>query len=297
MSSQIEKGPILVVAQDAGGAEILVSYVRSDASGRRFDIYAAGAASKIFRREGMNARSITSADLKRVISLYRGGTALLGTGHPTESLELAALQEAKRQGLRTISWLDSWKRFRERYGYPAKGWKNNLPDQIMAGDPVAYALAVRYFPAVKVRRAQNPYFNHIRSSVRSLRQKPDAVLFLSAAGDLSYKLLKALLDGLSGRDRSPRIIVRLHPLDDAQVIASLLRASLADAVLSDAEDLARDLAQAKVAVGGETTALAAAAYAGIPTICLWRVSIPLPFKKMRRVSSESAAVRAVLEVA
>ncbi len=292
MNSKADKAPVLVVAHDAGSAEIVAAYVRAHTRAQRFDVYAAGPALKIFRREGVAARSLTRADLKKVVAAHRGGAALLGTGHP-KSLELAALKEAKRQGLRTASCLDSWKRYRERFGYPSRDWKKDLPDQIWAGDTIAYALAKKYFPARIVRYTPNMYFKNVRARVKTTRRRGNAVLFLSVADKISFTLLEAVLAAFKGRKHAPEIIVRLHPLDDRKRFEKLIRSSHARAVLSGSDDIADDIGKARVAIGGETTALAVAAYSGIPAVCLWRGEVPLPFKKMKRAPSVRGAVRAL----
>lgn len=292
MNSKTDREPILVVAHDAGSAEIVAAYVCAHMHARRFDVYVAGPALKIFRRERVVARTLTRVGLKKAVAAHRGGTALFGTGHP-RSLELAALKEAKRQGLRTASCLDSWKRYRERFGYPSRGWRKNLPDEIWAGDPAASALAKKYFPARIVRYAPNMYFKNVSARVRSARRRGNAILFLSVADTVSFTLLESVLATFKDRKHAPKIIIRLHPLDDRERFKKLMRSHTARAVLSDSGDIARDIAKAKVAVGGETTALAVAAYCGIPAVCMWRASVPLPFKGMKRATSIRGVVRSL----
>ena len=290
MNSRNKKQPVLVVAHDAGGAEMLAAYVGANSKKHQFDVYAAEPAFGIFRREGVAAKKIARSNLKKVINAHRDSSVLLGTGHP-KSLELAALKEAKKQGIPTVSYLDSWKRYRERFGYPSRGWKKNLPDKIWAGDRVAYALARKCFPSIIVERAPNFYFQNVRSRVKSTRRREGAILFLSVAGNISFAVLEAILLDYSSKKKSPEIIVRLHPLNDRRRFDALARSFHARVVLSDSDDIASDISKAQVAIGGETTALAVAAYSGLPAVCLWRATVPLPFKGMERASSPKTAVR------
>lgn len=279
-----------VLVHDAGGAEIVAAYIGAHAHAGRFAVYAAGPALKILEREGVEAKKIDRADLKEVISSYRGGSALFGTSD-SRSLEFAALKLAKEFGLRTAGYLDSWQRYRERFGYPARSWEKNLPDEIWAGDATAYILAKEIFPHSTIRSKPNRYFKNIRARVRKIRRHDDAVLFLSDAGKVSCTLLKTILDAFVVMPNAPRMIIRLHPRDDRKKFKSLLRSYRnIRATLSAEEDIAIDIAQAHVAIGGETTALAVAALCGVPTICLWPKRVPLPFKGMARSSSVRAAV-------
>src|SRR3989338_516030 len=166
MNSKRRQKDILVIAQDAGGAEMLAAYIRKHARVYDFHIYAANPALGIFRRERLPSKKLKRSDLKKTIARHRGGSALLGTGRP-ESLEFAALKEIKRQSMTAAAYIDSWTNYRERFGYPRSGWRRNLPQEIWAGDSSAVALAKQYFRTTRIHFVPNQYFTNVVSTYRA----------------------------------------------------------------------------------------------------------------------------------
>lgn len=298
MSTPRRKKPeVLVVAHDAGGAEIIAAYLKRHASGVRCHIYADGPAVKIFSREGMRViEAPTKRTLKRIATKHCDATALFGTSW-AHSIEFAALKEAKRQGLHTIAYLDSWLNYRERFGYPARGWRKNLPDEIWVGDKIGYSKAKDFFPHSRVRFVENNYFASISKRYKKYAPavKPRGILFMSAAGRISEKTLAGFLKAAAREHVKEPITVRLHPSDERETYERILRASPPGLIvrISREQDIVRDIARARAIVGPETVAL-------VPAVLLGKTSVRivpsgekafLPFPAIRRVRSAGAALK------
>ncbi len=282
------KKTILVVAHDAGGAEIIAAYVRKYASQYEFHPYVNGLAARIFERYGIPFKRAprTRSGMAYVMKENTDATyALIGTGWMT-SIEKNACKEAKLHGIKACTYLDSWMNYRERFGYPKNGWQKNLPDEFWVGDKPALILAKRYFPRRSIRLVKNQYFADIiaRYNARS-RGDPNCVLFMSAAGKLSLRIFSDFIIGLVKKGFSDRLLVRLHPADDRVLYEKIVKKEGRglQIELSREKDIVEDLLRARIVVGPETVALVPAVMVGIKTIRI----IPrgekafLPFPKIR----------------
>ena len=205
----------LVVVHDAGGAEIIAGYLRAKLPPDAYAAYAAGPAAHIFAREGLAYRSAprSPAGMARLMRAYPNTRLLTATGWMT-GIEKDALWAAKHDGRKTIVYLESWNRYRERFGYPTKGWQSNLPDEIWVGDRDAEVLARKYFPRTHVRLVANEYFKAIiaRTKIaRKTRAAPGTILFVSDAVPGAEQILEHFLSELEKREGPHRIRIRFHP--------------------------------------------------------------------------------------
>ena len=108
-----------IVCHDAGGAEIVSSYVVRN--NLRAGYYLKGPAISIFEGKlGIIKNSDSLFDLVK-----NSDWLLCGTGWQSD-LEWSLIQEAKKQGKKVISFLDHWVNYQERFT------RNNkyLPDEI-----------------------------------------------------------------------------------------------------------------------------------------------------------------------
>jgi hypothetical protein len=265
----------LVVVHDAGGAEIIAAYLKAKMKPTEFIAYASGPAARTFSRERIayTPAPKTVAGMKGAIATHPESNRLLtATGWMT-SVEKNALAEAKRVGLHTIVYLESWNRFRERFGYPEKGWKQNLPDEFWVGDRDAETLAKKYFPQSHVRLVPNEYFRATVARVRAAPSARDTVLLLS---DTNPGILAAFDAFLSALGKNlVRVRIRFHPADARSRFDALIKKYPGVPIEKSTEpDLARDLSLARTVIGGETVALVVALKAKRKAICL-----PIPGQK------------------
>lgn len=302
MSSRA-KPQILVVAHDAGSAEIIAAHVKKHLPTTNFVVYVAGPALRIFRREQIAFHRIPTT-VGAIVNIIKknlhASSALLGTGWMT-TIERDALREAKAFGLKTAVYLESWSNYRERFGYPHANWQKNLPDEIWLGDKPALLLAQKFFKHTTLRYVPNQYFVNIKNRYRRLKhgasKSPD-VLFLSDAVSGMEKVFEEFLLNLSAKPRPYHIRIRFHPADDRkrydQIIAHMK--DVADIKKSGGKDLVRDLSAVNAVVGTETVAMVGSVLVGKKTISITLLGdkkAKLPFPKIIRVRTARAAARLI----
>ena len=303
MRKNLQKKKILVIAHDAGGGEIIAAYVKANLHKNDFYCYARGPALNVFLRERISCKQVlaTRIAIARLIKKHRDvNFVLLGTGWMTK-IESFALAEAKLHGLRCAVYLESWSGFRERFGYPSKNWKENLPDEIWVGDKPALLLAGKFFKTIKVRYVPNQYFAYIKKRYRLLRKnktKPSDILFLSDAVPGTEKIFEDFLLHLPPKSKPYDVRVRFHPADDRSRYDEIITRVSGTIVIkkSKEKDLVRDLSLANVVVGTETVAMVGAVLAGKKTlsiVLLGNKKATLPFAGITRVNTGRAAARLI----
>jgi hypothetical protein len=268
---------VCVVSHDAGGAEILASYVAQNALECRFVL--AGPALQVFQRRlgAVNVEPLAEA-------IAASAWCLFGTGWQSD-LEWQALGAAKRLGKRAVSFLDHWVNYPERF---ERGGERRLPDEIWAGDEEARALARRHFPGTPVKLVPNPYFADVEREIARLEAGLPArqagggrALFvcenLTGIGQLrfgderhyGYTEFDALEYFFS---RAPElgiesVRIRPHPSDPAGKYGALIAAHAPLAEPGGDRPLLEEIAAADLVAGCESMALVSALIARRRVVC------------------------------
>ena len=293
MNKRTGRNKVLVIAHDAGGAEIIAAYVKAHKE-KKFSCYVQGPAVTIFRREHIEFKRIMNSEhaVKQVIEVHGDVEyVLLGTGWMTR-IEARALAMAKKKGMKTVCYLESWVNYRERFGYPAKGWRRCLPDEIWVGDEYALALAEKYFSSYsRVRFVPNQYFKNIKKRAILMRKqlpKPQGVLFLSDAVVGVEQVLEEFLQVLLGQKIIPKVILGLHPADARTRYDAVIKKyePKIDIRKTREKDLVRNLLSVETVIGAETVALVSAFLVGKRSICVKKEGKVrrLPFREIIYVS-------------
>jgi hypothetical protein len=149
-------GKTAIVAHDAGGAEVLSSYVRQQGLDCLFSLR--GPALAIFERK---LGPIENLDL--ALALQCSERLLCGTSWQSD-LELEAIQLARDLGKPSVAWLDHWVNYRERF---TRQDHLLFPDEVWVSDADALALAREQLPKLPLRQLENPYFLDIRRSLEN----------------------------------------------------------------------------------------------------------------------------------
>lgn len=161
------RGPLAVVAHDAGGAEILSSLLRRHDLLRRMDcrLALAGPARAVFTRK------LGAPPVHDLASALAGaGTLLCGTGWAS-SHEWQALRDARAAGVHAIAVLDHWVNYRERF---VRDGCAVAPDALWLGDADALALARRVLPDWPAHWVPNAYFADSRDELAALAARQPA---------------------------------------------------------------------------------------------------------------------------
>jgi len=155
--------PLLVVAHDAGGAEVVAAWLARFFP-RPYSAVVEGPAQRVFR-DRMPGSPTFMAREAALSTLAGFRTVLTATGWGSD-LEKVFRREGARSGLRTIAYLDHWTDYRERF---LEGGKPCLPSEIWVGDEHAERLVRELFPDQPLRNVGN---HHLAAQVDALRRQP-----------------------------------------------------------------------------------------------------------------------------
>lgn len=268
------KEPLLLVAHDAGGAELVSSWARR--SGRTdLRILVDGPALQVFARKLPARAPIAPAGLETAVR--EAASVLTGTSWASD-LEQRAIRAARRHAVHVASYLDHWVNYPQRF---QSGGAMLLPDEIWVGDADALAIARRHFPGELLRLEPNPYFQDVREEVRRITPPAAAaelrVLYVSEPvsehfaldayrdrhpGYDEYEALSYCLRKLSAQPGAV-VRLRLHPAEKPDKYREVLESFDRQRVhVSSGTSLVEDCAWADWVVGCESTAMVIGLLAG-----------------------------------
>jgi len=148
---------LAVVSHDAGGAEILSSYVRKH--GLRPLLVLDGPARAVF------ARKLGAIDTVPLEDAIAGSSQVLCGTSWQSNLEFDAIGLAKRHSRPCAAFIDHWINYAERF---ERASITHFPDEIWVGDAIAADLARRQFVPLPVRLVENPYFEDISAELAAV---------------------------------------------------------------------------------------------------------------------------------
>lgn len=285
----------LVVSHDAGGGEVLSSYVRRTPGEYIFCLR--GPAVNIFRKK---LGEITNASFKN--SLEKSQQLLCGTGWQT-SFEYDAIKKAKELGIKSIAFLDHWVNYEERF---VRNGIKVLPDEIWVGDLYAEEIANQTFgTSVVIKYVENPYFLDFKEELDAIEQQDDSDTILYVCEPIAEHALKRygkadywgytefdalafFLDNVESTDEAViKVIVRPHPSEDIHKYDELLERYKLNITVSREAALLKQISNSKVVVGCQSMAMVVALLIKKKVVC----SIPvkekqcaLPFNSIIRLS-------------
>ena len=156
---------ICVVSHDAGGAEILASYI---AHNKLESLYVlSGPAISIFENRfgPIKLHSLENA-------ILQCEKVVCGTSWQSD-LEWNALRLARLHDKRSVAYLDHWCHYRERF---VRSQDEQLPDEIWVGDEYAKIIAESIFFTTPIKLVPNEYFIDIKNKFIDLDQAKNRVV-------------------------------------------------------------------------------------------------------------------------
>lgn len=221
------KPALLAVAHDAGGAEVLSSYIRHRAKEyKRISCIAEGPAKYIFSRKGLKRYIIKPGTGKKEILSGKIDFVLTSTSMQG-SLETGFISMAKEKEIKTASILDHWINYKKRFGYPHSGWQKNLADELWATDALAVSIAAKEFRGRAItKKKPNFYFKDLKNEYKRLAAcKKNGIFNVLFLNDMCggqpprrQKKIKRLLRFMKNAGRYRRethFKIRLHPSESA----------------------------------------------------------------------------------
>jgi hypothetical protein len=279
---------LLVAAHDAGGAEIVSSWLRR--GGRTASLWVGGPARAIFGHKLPELSPLETApdpgDFELVVCGSSGDA----------DLERRVVASARERRVHVAVWLDHW------VNYPARF--DELPDELWVCDEAAERIALATVPGPPVRVMGNPYLEDAVDEIRALEgprgggervlyvAEPISVGALRTTGDplgWGYEE-RGALRGYLERAAGAAVRVRQHPSEAAGKYDDLLEEFGAEP--SPGGTLAQDIAWADTVAGCDTMAMVVALAAGrrvISVIPPGGRPLSLPFGEIERLYRDGQA--------
>ena len=290
---------ICVCSHDAGGAEILASYVAKHSLKCYFVL--AGPAIKIFQKK-LGKIDLTEMD----DAIYRSDWLICSTSWQS-NLEWDAIGVARRCSKKVITFLDHWGHYEEGF---RRDEELRLPDEIWVGDLEAKSLALKCFPKIPVKFVANPYLEeigleiHAREADASINRAKSKnglnILFVSEPladhgvqgfGDAMYwgytedQALQYFHSNKHVLGSSiNRVVVRPHPSESKQKYRWVSDSFGRQYIVSQEKSLIDDILESDVVVGLQSMALVIALIAGRKVVsCIPPGGVPccLPHKEIQ----------------
>ncbi|MBU1656481.1 MAG: hypothetical protein KJ558_16945 [Gammaproteobacteria bacterium] len=264
---------LAVISHDAGGAEILSSYVRQN--GLECFYVLNGPARKIFERK---LGPIEVHPLEEAIR--QSSSILCGTSWQSD-IEFNAIKLARSLSKRSTAFLDHWVNYRDRF---IRSGETALPDEIWVGDAMAEAMAKKIFPSLPVTLVDNPYVKDVRQELSAIQthrlSSPDSVSVLYVCepvsehalkrhgdahfwGYMEEEALRYFLSNVSVLGKPiERILIRPHPSELADKYSWAQREFELPIEMAGARTLLEEIADSDFVVGCESMAMVVALLAG-----------------------------------
>ena len=287
---------ILICSHDAGGAEILSSYVKQ--TKKDFLFVLDGPAIGIFEKK---IGKIINNNLEKIIS--KVSQIICGSSWES-NLELEAIKLARKNNIKSITFLDHWINYRERF---LRGKTFLFPDEIWCGDKHSFSLAKNYFSDIKIKLVLNPYFKDIKNEIKIYSRKNinfnKKLNFLYVCEPIREHALKQYNDefywGYSEEDALSFflkniskvypdincITLRNHPSEKHNKYYHYLNFNDLPIIIDNKNNLLDSIIRSDIVVGCETMAMVIALFAGKKVFS----SIPiekecnLPFDKILKL--------------
>jgi len=260
-------GIVAIVAHDAGGAEILASYVAQNNINCKLVLD--GPAVNVFKRRFGTVEICT---LEEAISAC--DWCLCGTGWQSD-LEWCAIEQAHHAQKRVVAFLDHWVNYQQRF---VRNGIQHLPDELWVGDNDAERLARENFPGIPIQLVPNPYFIELKQKIADLEMRKTSVsneekkvLFVSENisdhaclqygderywGYTEFDAIEYFLENINVLgDPVERVVIRPHPSDISGKYDWILEKYAGIVKLSDGKPLIEEIVESDRVVGCESMAL------------------------------------------
>jgi len=262
------KGLCLIVAHDAGGAEILVNYVQQHDLDCLFLLD--GPAVKIFQKKIDN---IALCTLEQGLDYAKW--VLCATSWQSD-LEWQVIKQAKLKNIPVVAFLDHWVNYSQRF---IRQSEEQLPDELWVGDHYAEDMAKKCFPSTPIKQVENPYLQAIKKEIKVLQSQAKVqkrtLLFISENisghalqqygkkdyfGYTEFDAFEFLMTNLPVFNENPieNIIIRPHPSDPVGKYDVYEKQYVGLVFVSHSNTLLEDIVAADIVAGCESMALVVA---------------------------------------
>jgi hypothetical protein len=261
---------IAVITNDAGGAEVVSALIKREIDNYVWHAYMfkGSPAHKVFKRKGLDDLAVfrDSRDFDDLLcSKYDYFFSTTSWALPEHRL----VKIAKQKGIPTAVFLDHWNLYKQRFGFPEKGWQKYLPDFIVSGDKESYRIASDLgLPGIV--KLNNYYFLDMLEDYQHLpaKNRSRSLLFISQAikgnTDPYTKFEKSSLDLIMNNFEFlarlfdlDSIRIRMHPAQKASDYNGHNRSKKLNVVIEDPNQtpLIASIAESGLVLGIDSMAL------------------------------------------
>lgn len=243
-----KKNKVSIVSHDAGGAYLALNYLKH--KNINFKTYAKGPALKIFKQ---NIKNLQIAKLNQVIN---SDVIITTTG--ATNFEKEMIKKSLKKGIYTISIIDHWVNYINRFTYKDKIF---LPNEIWVVDIYAFKMAKELFKNYKViiKLKRNYYFKQLNIYYKKFNSKnkfnKNICLFsspnISSNKLLLTKIIKFIEKNFNTKNKM--IVVRPHPKENLYNF-NYLKKKFKNLVLSN-NSIESDLINSSIAFGSNSMGL------------------------------------------
>ncbi len=278
-------GSILVVANDAGGAE-QISELVSHINGKIYALLT-GPAERIFA-----AKNVRCSRINGLHNLPKVDVALLGTGWMSD-LESSATKYFRSTGVLSVALLDHWVNFRSRFDESEEA----LPNFIAVTNNHAYEVAIQEFSTTPILKFPDFQLERYRRELENHKIGSNLLVILEPFGfrngnqehELSKKLVQDLITHVISLDdmtNGGNVMLRLHPsqIGDKSSIA-WLKQEFPNINISDKIEVLDDFKQARAIYGFGSYALYLSSECRIPTYSVFKANSAHWTKKFPLIDS------------
>lgn len=287
-----------VVAHDAGGAEIISSYIRRQGLSCSFCVD--GAARSVIARKLGPVPFLPLEALVEKCDWLLCGTSFLS------DLEWRALGLARKAGKRCVVVLDHWVNYPERF---TRRGEFHWPDEVWVGDETAARIARETLPEIKQTLVPNAYFMDIQDEIKAVPAplklagtglnilyvceplRDDGIALHGDERHWGYTEEEALSYFLSNArclgDNISNIVVRPHPQEALDKYDWAIKEFELPLICGENRTLLEQIVACDIMVGCATMAMAVGVLAGkrvISCIPPGGKTIPLPLAEIENMS-------------
>ena len=210
---------VLIIGKDAGAANIISSFVKKKKIKALYHLKTP--ALEIFKKKKILIKKNTLNISSKNFNLLITGTSL------SNRFELNAIKKAKKNNIYSVSFLDHWVNYKERFLL-----KNQFifPNELIVGDIDAYNLAKKEFKSKKVLVSLIPnYYFKEKRKVKNEKKNKETLVLLSSNFDsimnrerlgvglkdkLLFRLILNKMKKFIINKNIKKIIIKRHPSED-----------------------------------------------------------------------------------
>ena len=256
----------IVVSHDSGGAELISCFINYTNKKKNFYYCLHGPAKKIFEKNIGNFKNISFDKIKNT----KFKRIITGTSWESD-IENKAILYGKKNKIKTITYLDHWNNYKERFKYKEK---LILPDEIFVTDRYALQIAKKKFLKSKITLKQNFYKLKLLKELKNKsKSKNKRLLYLtepiidyakkqygkgSYFGYDEFTLIKKFFQKIDLITKEKlTIIIRNHPSEKKSKYLNIIKNYKAryKIILSKKKNLYDDLNRSDIIIGNQSMAM------------------------------------------